>query len=149
MSDDLLEMDQVWIESRGERSEKVLTFIESIRPNKNRFILKLKDYNNIEVAEPLRGSEVFVENVHLSKKTKVLLFLQQEKGIKVLLEDGSLIGDLQGLMNTPGHPVLIINSSSGKELLIPAVDEFIVEVDLKEKKLVISPPEGIFEIYDI
>lgn len=122
--------------------------ISSMRPHKGRYIVKFRDIDRVEDTETLIGSEMFADAAILDKKALEGLFLDRPEGVKVFDTDDRFIGMLQGLLETGAHPVLVIKNEDGKELLIPAVEEFIVNIDIPNKRVVLSPPEGIFEIND-
>ena len=123
--------------------------IEKARPHKKRFIVKFKGIDRIEDCSHLKGEELFIEMNLLAEDTAKSLFIQQTDGIRVIDEKGRKIGILECVLETPAHPVLVIITEAGGELMIPSVDEFIKEVDIEKKTIILKPPKGIFEIYDI
>ncbi|MCD4795351.1 MAG: ribosome maturation factor RimM [Bacteroidales bacterium] len=56
------------------------------------------------------------------------------------------IGKSIGFMNIPSNPVLTIITESNKEILIPFNDEFIVEIDEKNQKIIFDLPEGLVDV---
>ena len=52
--------------------------------------------------------------------------------------------EMQGEVFT-GYP--LIATPDGKEILFPAVDQFVISIDLEEGKAVIAPPPGLIELY--
>jgi 16S rRNA processing protein RimM len=55
------------------------------------------------------------------------------------------IGTVVRVNDQTSQPVLIV-SKNDKEIMIPLVDEFLVEVKRKEKKLIFNLPQGITEL---
>jgi 16S rRNA processing protein RimM len=60
--------------------------------------------------------------------------------------DGSLLGHLQEILPTPGHDVYVVVQGS-REILLPAVEEVILEINLAEGFIKAAPPEGLLEAY--
>jgi 16S rRNA processing protein RimM len=56
--------------------------------------------------------------------------------------DGALLGYLEEIIPTPAHDVYVVRQG-GREVLLPAVEDVIVEINLKEGVLKASPPEGL------
>ncbi len=56
------------------------------------------------------------------------------------------IGKSIGFLNIPSNPVLTITTESNKEILIPFNDEFVIEIDEKNKKIIFDLPEGLIEV---
>jgi 16S rRNA processing protein RimM len=144
--DEVLDFDSVMIKTDEGFKEIV---ISQMRPHKDRYIVLFEGFNDIDQCQDLIGKEVFADADYLSDDALIFLFLQQTEGIRVEDSEGKELGVLTELMETSGHPVFVIETPGKKELMIPAVDEFIEEIDMDDKKLVLNPPEGIFEIYDI
>jgi 16S rRNA processing protein RimM len=60
-------------------------------------------------------------------------------------EDGRVVGEMTGIETSPAHDLWVVRGD-GREHLIPAVPEIVVEVDLEAKRVVIRPPEGLLEL---
>ena len=127
--------------------EKKFT-ISMVRPHKGRYIVKFEGIDKIEDTEPLIGSELYTDISILDKDILRLLFLSNSRDIQVFDDNERFLGVLQGIMDTGAHPVFVISMEDGKELLVPYVDQFVRVIDIRRKKLVLSPPEGIYEIND-
>lgn len=146
IEDDIREISEVRIVSSG--TEKILK-VDSARPHKGRYILKFEGLDSIEEGEGLRGEELLIRADVIPRTSAEWLFLDQVKGIEIVDSSGKRIGTLSYIMDSPAHPVFVILTDEGKEMMLPAVDEFIIETDIEGRKLVVSPPDGIFEVYDI
>lgn len=122
--------------------------IEKIRPHKGRFITKFKGYDSIEQVESLRNADIYVSEEELDDDIYVELFIRQVDGISIIGKDDEPIGTLKEVMETPGHPVFVITTDKNKEIMIPAVEKFILDINTEDLLIKIDPPEGIFEIYE-
>lgn len=67
-------------------------------------------------------------------------------GYKILNEDSVLIGTIAEIIKTPGHDLLKVTSESGKEILIPFHEDFIVGFEPDKKSILVVLPEGLTEI---
>jgi len=119
------------------------------RPHKGRFIVKFEKFDGIEESQSLVDKQIYAPAEFFEKKIRDKILLRQLGELAVHGEDKERIGTLKSIFETPAHPVLIIESEKGKELMLPEVDHFIKEIDVKNRKLIIAPPEGLFDIYDI
>jgi 16S rRNA processing protein RimM len=70
---------------------------------------------------------------------------QQLIGSQVFLKSGDLVGVVDEIVKLPGQDLLSVNKD-GKEVLIPMVKQIIVSIDIKTKKIVVDPPEGLFDV---
>jgi 16S rRNA processing protein RimM len=60
--------------------------------------------------------------------------------------DGARLGHLDHIISTPGHDVYAVRQGE-REVLLPAVEEVIVEINLEEGVIKVLPPEGLLETY--
>lgn len=122
--------------------------ISSMRPHKGRYIVKFREIDRVEDTGTLIGSELFVDVSILDKKTRQWLFMSRPKDVRVFDKNDKYLGILKGILETGAHPVFVILKEDGKELLIPGAEQFIVKVDVAGNRVILSPPEGIYEIND-
>jgi 16S rRNA processing protein RimM len=57
------------------------------------------------------------------------------------------IGTVSNVMERPPQPVFVIETPEGKEIMIPAVDNFIDRIDRDEKIVYLHAPEGLIDLY--
>ena len=57
--------------------------------------------------------------------------------------EGNIIGKFKDYMETPANDVYIIETTNGKEIMIPAVDEFILNVDTEENVMRVKLIKGM------
>jgi 16S rRNA processing protein RimM len=69
-------------------------------------------------------------------------------GCLVTDTEGKTLGELVDIESYPANDAWVIETDEGKQVLFPAVKEFVVEVDLEKNLIVINPPEGIFDSPD-
>jgi len=60
--------------------------------------------------------------------------------------DGALLGHLREIIATPAHDVYVVRRGE-KELLLPAVEEVVTEINLEEGWIKVLPPPGLLEAY--
>lgn len=121
--------------------------LSAARAHKDRLLLTLKGVGDRNRAEELRGREIFVPESALPELDDDEFYLRDLLGLDVLLEDGSRLGVLDNFMETAGQIVWSITHDSGKEILLPAVSEFLVAVDPDAGSITVAPPEGLVEMY--
>jgi len=110
------------------------------------FVLTLEDYNNPGKAQPLVGLKVFLPISLLKKLVGKQFYFHEIIGYTVNDSQKGNIGKIEQVLEAREQDLLQI-SYLGKELLIPAVDEFIVKLDRRRKILFIDAPEGLIDLY--
>ena len=101
--------------------------VERARVHKNCVLLKLSGINNINQAEQYRNKTVSVDRdeVELDDGT---YFIADLEGLTVIDADGTELGRLREVITLPSNDVYVVKGKD--EYMIPAVEEFIVSVDL-------------------
>lgn len=110
-------------------------------------LLTFKGVEDRDQAENLRGMEIFVREADLPESGDDEVYMYELEGMSVELEDGTVVGTISNFILAPGQETWVISSTEGKEILFPAVEEFVLSVDLDAEKVVVEPPEGLLDIY--
>lgn len=72
----------------------------------------------------------------------------QLEGCAVITEEGKTVGTVKDLLLVQDNDLLVVEEM-GREILIPFVSSICTDVDLKEKKIVVNLPEGLFDLNEI
>ena len=131
----------LYLDSRGETTLK----IEQARMQKNMVILKFKGIDTMNDAEKLKNKVVYANRQDIPMEEGEY-FIQDLIGIQVLDADsGRLYGTLCNVSQTGANDVYHVRFSNGKEQLIPAIPQVVLEINPQEEKMLIHPLEGLFE----
>lgn len=122
------------------KSEKIKVEIEKIRYKGELIIAKFKGLNNINDVEKYKNEEVFIDRDELED----VVFNEDMIGMKVVCEINGELGILNDVLVNPTQDVYVINSERfGKEILIPVVDEFVLEVNFETEEITVRLIEGM------
>ena len=119
--------------------------IEGVKFFKQFVILKFKGYDNIDDIVKYRGKSLFVPRENAVKLQKDEYFIADLIGLKVVNEDGSFTGVLKDVMETGANDVYIVESQDGKEVLIPAIKDCILQVDFQKEQVLVHLLEGLLD----
>ncbi len=106
--------------------------IESVKFFKGRPILKFKGIDRIEEAEKLRSTELYVRREDAIPLDEGEYFVGDLVGLDVCLEDGTKLGVLKDILQTGANGVYVISVPGRPDVLLPAVEEFILNKDMDE-----------------
>lgn len=77
-------------------------------------------------------------------------YFDQLVGLEVFTSAGELLGRITGVIATGGHDLYVLQPDGlpvkEKEILLPAVKEFIKEIDPGRGRMVVDPPEGLLDL---
>ena len=117
--------------------------IEGVKFFKQFVILKFRGIDNINDIEKYKGKSLLVDREHAVKLKKDAYFIADMIGMDVFTEEGELFGALKDVMETGANDVYIIEMTDGKEVLVPAIKQCILDVDIENRKMVIHLLEGL------
>jgi 16S rRNA processing protein RimM len=105
-------------------------------------IVWFEEIGSREQAEELKGKDLFIYKDRLPELPSGEYYHFQLIGLQVETKDGKPLGTLSAVLQTGSNDVYTVESG-GKELLIPAIEDVVIEVDLSNGKLIVDLPEGL------
>jgi 16S rRNA processing protein RimM len=133
---------RVYSGSREERWEE----IESHRFHKGRVILKFLGLDSPETARRLVGSEVQIPEDQRVTLPRGSFYHSDLIGCQVS-EHGKPLGTVKAIFESGAPAVhLAVEGSSGEEILIPMVRQFVRRISTEKKKIDVELPPGLIEL---
>ena len=121
-------------------------FISKIKISGQKAILNLEDSNNIETAQILKGSALFLPLTALPELNEHQFYFHEIIGFVVHDESVGKIGPVTTVYDAGPQDLLAIEHK-GKEVLVPINDETIKKVDKNKKQIFVNIPDGLLDIY--
>lgn len=119
--------------------------ILNVRTQKNVVILKLAEISNRNEAEEVKGRELFITEEDLPELPEGQYYVRDLIGMRVT-EDGNLIGNVTDVLQHTAQDVLEVERSNGKKVLIPKVDEFVLNIDKDNREINVKLIEGLLDL---
>ena len=117
--------------------------VESARFFKNMVLLKWKGIDTRDDAEAYRGSALFVPREEAVPLKENEYFIADLIGLTVFEEDGSALGELTDVLQTGANDVYEVTTPGKKKLLIPAIKECILTVDVEANRMEVHLLPGL------
>ena len=130
------ELDSVTIKNAEYR-------IEGIKYYKDQVILNLEGIDTVEQAETLRNQTVFAKKDDLPPLPEGVFYVADLIGVKAYLEDGTYVGEVTDVIQNGPTDILELKGESGNQILIPRVKEFVPFISVEDKKMTITPIDGL------
>jgi 16S rRNA processing protein RimM len=129
-----------YIES-GHQTLKLL----SCRPHKHGLLVKFEGFNKREQASKLTN-----QLIHVRREDRPLLeegeyYHHQLLGLSVIDEENKLLGIIADILSTGANDVYIVHSDNGSEILLPAIDAVVLNIDLDTRKVYVRLIPGLLE----
>lgn len=110
--------------------------------HKGQVLLRLRGYESINLVEPLVGGQVLVEQESLPPLDDNQYYWGDLKGLNVIDQERGDIGQLTDMFSSAAHDTYVVKGRCG-EILIPAVGQFILDIDLNGRVMQVALPEGL------
>ena len=137
-----LDLEYVFLDTGREKKKLI---IQSVKFFKQFVILKFKGINNINDIEKYKRCALLVDRENAVELEEDEYFIADMIGMNVFTEDGELFGTLKDVIETGANDVYIINSKKHGEVLIPAIKECILDVNVKEGRMLVHLMEGLID----
>ncbi len=119
--------------------------IEKSRMQKNMVLLKLSGIDDINDAEKYRNKVLTVPREELGELPDGTYYICDLLECGVITDEGRDLGKICDIIKTGSNDVYVVEDGSGKQVLIPVIDEVVLSVDIDEKKIVIKPLKGLID----
>ena len=124
--------------------EKKPLEIQGVKFFKQFVILKFKGIDDINDIERYRGKSLYVTRENAVKLKKDEYFIADLIGLFVENEDGSFQGTLKDVLETGANDVYIVtDQNTGKDVLIPAIKDCILQVDVEQGFMKVHLLDGL------
>ncbi|MFN8059389.1 MAG: ribosome maturation factor RimM [Vicinamibacterales bacterium] len=127
------------------RGADVELVVERVSFLHGRPILTLRGVRTRDEAAALQGAELRVPAAALPALPEGSYYHYELVGCAVTLVDGRDLGRVARVDDTSGTPSLVVDRDGG-ECLIPLADSICQVVDVKGRRIVVAPPEGLVEL---
>lgn len=119
--------------------------IEGVKFFKNQVILKFKGYDNINDIEKYKGMDLLISREDAVPLEENENFIVDLIGMTVITDQGETLGVLTDVMKTGANDVYVVETPDKKEVLLPAIRDCILEVNVEEERMLVHVLEGLLD----
>ncbi|MDN5346620.1 MAG: rRNA processing protein RimM [Clostridia bacterium] len=127
----------------GEKEERLT--LKRARAKGKMLLLTFAEINSLEEAARLKGTYLQVNPDEVEPLPPGSYYAFQLLGAKVYTHTGLYLGEIEDVFRTGANDVWQVKSVQGQEILLPAIREVILEVDLEKKRVKINPLPGLLD----
>jgi 16S rRNA processing protein RimM len=121
--------------------------VEATRWHSGRLLVRFAGVRDRSAAEALRSTLLVVDSATSVAPDDEDEFWDHDLiGLDAVTPEGVSIGSITDVLHPPGSDLLVINRPEHGEVLVPFVAAFVPTVDLAARRVVVAPPEGLFEL---
>lgn len=125
--------------------------VQAARNHSGRLLVRFEGIADRDAADALRGIDLVVDSAELAPLEAEDEFYDHDLVDLAVLYDGAEIGRVAEVLHTSAGELLAIATPadgplSGREVLVPFIEQFVPEIDVPGGTLVIAPPEGLLDL---
>lgn len=119
--------------------------VESSREHKGVYIVRLEGYTNINQIEKYKGSLIKVPGENLVELPENEYYFHQIVGCEVFTDDNDSqpIGTITEILQPGANDVWVVKPAKGSEILIPVINDVVLNVDIEAKRITVHLMEGL------
>ena len=117
--------------------------ITSVKFFKNLVILKFKGYDNINDVERFRQAKLLVTRDNAVELAEDEYFIADLIGLKASSDEGEDLGEITDVLQTGANDVYVISKEGTPDLLVPAIKDCVVNVDIEAGTIVLHLLDGL------
>lgn len=110
---------------------------------KNMVILHFEGMDDINEVEKYKQCKLYVDREHAVPLGEDEYFMTDLIGMQVVTDEGRQLGNLQEIIPTGANDVYVVADEDKKELLLPAIKECILSVDMAKKLMTVHLMKGM------
>ena len=130
--------------SRGDATRELI--IVGARRHGSRWLLRFEEAADRSAAEALSGGEISVPDEQAVPEPAGFYYSHRIRGWRCETPAGRALGTVEALDRSAAGPLLTVATADGKSVLVPFVEGIVRDMDAERRRVVLDPPEGLFEL---
>lgn len=122
-------------------------FIESLVINQDKALIGFEEIETLDQAKALKGLQLYLPLDALPELDEGQFYYHEIQGFDLIDESIGKVGQIERVIDAGSQVLMSVMHSSGKEILVPIVDDLMKKLDRENKELHMSLPEGLIDIY--
>ena len=123
-------------------TQKIFTVSRAERINEKMLIIEFEEITSVNEAKKLLESKIYVRREQLGNISEDEFYLVDLIDMNVVTTEGENIGKITDVFSTSAHDIYVVNEGEN-EIMIPAVDEFVQEVNFEKRVITVKLIEGM------
>ena len=137
------DIEYVYVKRRNENER---LNIKGIKYQKNNLIIKFEEIKDIDEAQKYKNQVIYAEREMLGELPEGVYYIADLIGLEVVTDEGETVGQIADVFNTGSNDIYDVKREGKKNLLLPVIDEVVLDIDVDSKKVTIHMMEGLDEL---
>ena len=133
-------LEKIYIKNKSGQTEYK---IQEVKYHKNMVLIKFEGIENPEQADLLRNSYLIVDRETEEPLEAGRYYIVDMIGLDVFTDDNEYLGKLEDIYNTGSNDIYVVKNELGKQILLPAIEDVIKNIDMDNKKVIVHLIPGL------
>lgn len=133
-------LEKIYIKNKSGQTEYK---IQEVKYHKNMVLIKFEGIENPEQADLLRNSYLIVDRETEEPLEPGRYYIVDMIGLDVFTDDNEYLGKLEDIYNTGSNDIYVVKNELGKQVLLPAIEDVIKNIDMDNKKVIVHLIPGL------
>ena len=133
-------LEKIYIKNKSGQTEYK---IQEVKYHKNMVLIKFEGIENPEQADLLRNSYLIVDRETEEPLEPGRYYIVDMIGLDVFTDDNEYLGKLEDIYNTGSNDIYVVKNELGKQVLLPAIEDVIKNIDMDSKKVIVHLIPGL------
>ena len=133
-------LEKIYIEKNNTQKEYE---IEEVKYHKDMVLIKFKGVDTVEQAELLRNAYLTISRDSAEKLEEGRYYIVDMLGLEVYTDEQVLLGTLDDIFNTGSNDIYVVKDKQGKQILLPAIQDVIKQIDMENRKMIVHLLPGL------
>lgn len=133
-------LEKIYIKNKSGQTEYK---IQEVKYHKNMVLIKFEGIENPEQADLLRNSYLIVDRETEESLEPGRYYIVDMIGLDVFTDDNEYLGKLEDIYNTGSNDIYVVKNELGKQILLPAIEDVIKNIDMDNKKVIVHLIPGL------
>ena len=119
--------------------------LASARPHGTSMLVSFRGLDSPEESGRLRNTWVYVTAADRPPLPEGKVYQHQILGLRVVTDEGRELGTLDNIFETGANNIYVVKTAEGKEILLPAIPDVVLEIDLPKGVVKVHLLDGLLE----
>lgn len=119
--------------------------VQTSRVHKKAYIVSFKEFTHIQEVEKFKGSLLKVEEQYQEALGEDEFYYHEIIGCEVYTDEGEKLGEITEILSPGANDVWVVKRPQGKDVLLPFIDDVVLDVDVNNKKVTVALMVGLLE----
>ena len=143
LTDDITRFEDLKTVYIQEKKDLVEFKIQEVKYSKNMVLLKLEGIDDIGEAEKFKNFYIKINRKDAVELEEDSYFIVDIIGCKVFTDENEFLGNVIDVFQTGSNDVYTVKNNEDKEILLPAIEDVIKDIDIANKKIVVKLMDGL------